>query len=831
MESDLDNLTALNDFLEDLPERLEKTPYDHSIYIQWLSLIRLAGDIDSLRQAREHMYVHLAVPEAMFMEWIADEEAQPDALSNTLALQKIVDLFDMAVKERASPLMWQAYIDFVARVASSEDISVRAAAGCVLGSDDYLHLVLQRAVDAMGAHYTQSQALWVQYKEHVMHKAGHASDSQRQELADQLQAVFLARLRQPHAELEDTFAMYSEFTTQYHGDEYEQQMVGANKIVSHTRGQCAQRVALEARLTASDESWSGFSAYISSLTRSKETSTDEIAMLYERALLAHCYVPDVWDEYIAFMAGDARGALDASATANRAIRNCPWSGKLWAQVVYLEYSVQDYDHATAVYSRALSTNAVSYSMAEYGRVATAWIGITRLDKQPDTASGAATLLAACHSCMELAYSLDKDTADPCLFFERCCTSTAAVAIGGVEEARKMWGRCCTERKLCAEAWILFAEFERVHGAAFEVRSVFRRAAQRILDYPDRLFDAWLAFENTAGDIASILAAERTINAQRHFIQRRAERAVQQAEAVETSAPLDSAANEHMPPTRPAKHQRTPSDDMAARDASNEAHGAGDDTSPDGPLHKKPKHAHKDPGSNATAVNSTVFVQGLPESYSAAEVTALLGSPADISEVTLATNKQGVFCGQAKVAFSSTDGLIAALDMNGTKVEGRFISVHIYKDRPSARKKQAEICVKVQGFSPETGNKKIRAIAEDAGAVVRMHRNQAGDVAFIAMESRAAALQAVDMINGREIDGQVVSAVLPQSKDDARPPAKKHTAPSGLVPRKAARRPAKKAGFSTRPPQGVEEQGVTKDMVEDQAQKNNADFREMYLSSR
>ncbi|KAJ2794260.1 Splicing factor, partial [Coemansia guatemalensis] len=515
-KGELGELDALSVFLETLPDKLAKTPYDYTVYIRWMELVRAVGDIDSLRIARQHMRTRLAIPEDMLLEWVADEEAQPNALCDEMVLANIVDIFEKGVAERVSCSIWQAYIDFAKRVDSNKDAHARTAAEAAFGGAEYLFSILQRAAEATGSHYLQSHGVWVQLKDKVVQEVSREGDERRRsELVELLNTMFLERLSQPHSGLDETFAMYSEFTTQHFGTKYEQQMVNANKIVSSTRVKCAYRDSLEASLAKSDDSWDGYLRYIGKVIQDRAAATEEVCMLYERALALHCYLPDAWDEYILYMEGSADNNTQAALdVASRAIRFCPWSGKLWAHAINFTFLQQGHREATDVYTRAASTHAVDYSMLELSLAAAAWVGAMRLTQDCNTGTYAADLDTACNESIDKVYSLDIDTADPYLLLECCCASALIDSLNNVESARRMWMRVCKSRKTCANAWVSFAEFERIHGTASSARSVYRQAAQRRLDAPELVFSAWLRFEHAGGDLSKVYAAERAINLQR-----------------------------------------------------------------------------------------------------------------------------------------------------------------------------------------------------------------------------------------------------------------------------------------------------------------------------
>ncbi|KAJ2137439.1 Splicing factor [Coemansia sp. RSA 678] len=800
MESELDNLNSLGDFLKVLPEKLEQTPYDYTVYTQWIELLRAGGDIDSLRTARQCMYGYLAVTSDLFLEWIADEESLPQALSDESVLKHIIGLYEMAVRERMSLIMWQRYVDFAAGLSNSRDEEIRAAAVAAFGREDYVIALLRQGVEATGAHYLQSQALWMQYCDYILHQINKAEGSQRDELVEQLQSVFIERLAQPHTGVDETFTMYSEFTTRHNAATYEQQMVDANKIVSVTRGQSVQRNAFEDRLVESEGSWAEYSRYISGLAADSTTQPAEICMLYERALVTSCYSPEVWSEYGAYVAGafdDTQVALDVTY---RGLRNCPWSGRLWAQCVRFAYAHEGYELASRVYARATDTHAVSYSMVEYGLLAVAWLAVTRTDPGCDDEM----LLDTCDQCVDVAYKLDPSTADPVLYFERCCTSAAANAENGTERARKLWTRICKARRFCTEAWVLSAEFEAAHGSAQSARSVFRHAAQRKLDNPERLFDAWLALENTRGELVDIDAAERIVCEQRRVILRRAERAHTMSGPAQSEVVLPAKRQRSVTPEATTADQSTPVDRSTPADSAQAQS-------------TKSDNAHPADQPRAT----TVFISSLPRTFTSADVEAFLGGPAQATNISMQTDKAGEFHGRATASMQSASALIAALDKNNTVVDGHHISVHIYKQHA----KPVETTVAVRGFAANTTNKQIAAIAKPAGTVVRVRRNQSGDTAFVVMHSYGDAVRAEAALNGCVLDECTLDASIVKSGRAATAKQKdaKEASVTSLAPRKVARRPAKKVGVvktaPARKPSGASTEA-----------KSNAEFRQLFLGS-
>ncbi|KAJ2707336.1 Splicing factor [Coemansia sp. IMI 203386] len=845
-ENELNDLEELQGFMNSLSEKLEKTPYDYSTYVRWIELLRPVGDIGSLRVARERMLQNIAAPNDLWLQWIQDEKCQPEALCNPEALATIKDLYERAATEHMTILMWQKCIEFVKELESSDDSDVRSAAVEAFGSEDHLFAVLQSAVDATSYHFSEGQTIWISYKAYVEQMLENSDGEQREALVELLKAVYLQRLGQPHAQIESTFSMYSGFVTKYMNQDYEQQMIEANSIVSGVRKACAKRVDYETELAASENSWGAFQVYIDKLAKDKTTEAKEINTLYERCLVFHCYTPEIWDEYLTFVAQHADTEL--LVIANRAVRNCPWSGKIWAQLIHATFAHQGYQAAGTVYERVMSTHAVDYSMAEYAQVAIARVDVARLtfeNSEPNAVSVSELdpheLSQVCKSCVSTAYALSIDTADPKLRLERCCTTTAARVSKDTASAREMWTSICKSRRVCAEAWVLSAEFEREYDSVENARNVYRHAAQRKLDNSEHVFDAWITFEHSFGDISTLRAAEGFINGQRHLLWRRMERdscaaiggTLQQAAAIadESEEPESSS-------IRQSKRKRI--------DAS-----ANEDI------------AKLQPEADSA---KCVFVSGLPLTFKKADIDAFFDNIKSTKDIEMLNNKQGEFRGQAKVTVATGEEMIAALDKNGHKVDGSFISVHVFKHRSKedtqgrssfpnrARKAVKETMVRVTGFSSETGNKQLEAIAkESGGTVVRVRRNQQGDVAFVTMKSLHDAQNAASALNGRVVqDATLVAAVdrdgaaaptkelVPQDQKssikNALPKTKASNSMVGLVPRKASssRRPAKRMNIAKPAHAAASASGLASGSTQEKTStdtpsaRTNADFRDLFI---
>ncbi|KAJ1951355.1 Splicing factor [Linderina macrospora] len=859
METDeLEQLERLEKVLEALPGKLEKNAYDYEAYTEWIRLLHQIGDISSIRVAMERMHTVLAIPEELWVQWIEAEwtdagQADNAGFKNTDNVKHMAHVYDLATAEYLSIDMWQRYIDYTKHLES--DAEFRATGEAAFGSARFYLDTVLKAYAATRWHYTESQQIWRQLKD-AYEQAIALAGEDAAELVEHLQQKFLERLSQAHAGLDETFASYSEFITQHKNDNYETELVQANQIVGATREQCAKRDKFETELAATDGAWPVFAAYTDSMQRDKSVDAAEVVTVYERAARQFYYSASVWDEYIAYVLDGPRDEAQALVVATRARTNCPWSGKVWGHVISITYAVSGKQDAVAVYYQAVAAHVLDHSMAEFSLTAMALIDIARLDFQlagGDKTARIGELVATCTSCIDAAYALVVETADPMLRLERCIAHITSVLANDVEAARGLWTRVCRARRTSAEAWAQAAEFEATHGAVANARSLFRQAAQRKLDNPARLFDAWIVFEHSVGNLTTIRSAEHVVITQTNLIQRRAER--EAAQIPEPEPELESVAEQapsRAQKRRRGKHRREEHGDeeVQAMDVVPEQTGAGETVPSE---NVQPKEDEKEvqakrakdkqvdeSGDNKT--KTTVFVSNLPFAVSQTEIAEFLGSPVQVKSVTMLTNQQGAFRGQARVEMASPIAFMGALAKNGTKLQKRAILVQEFAkpaDRPHRphHPPPGGESVRVVGFAKATTDDYIAGLARPAGDIVDVHRTAQGDKIFLTMQSVTAALKAVELLDGYMTDGKKLKASVAHSRPVMQ--GKSDVPTTSLVPRKAARRPAKKLAAPAIPAAQREAEDAAMDDpaagatttatgAAGAAGKSNDDFRRMFL---
>lgn len=158
---------------------------------------------------------------------------------------------------------------------------------------------LLKAVRATVYHVKRSQEIWrlyVQFEIDVMNKFKNPDQVER------VKKVYLDRLNVLHIDCEETFNGYSTYITAWDNNNYEENMVQANKIYADTKRAADERDVFEQKLIAAQYSINAFYEYIENEKIAKNKfSLNNVRCLYERAILIYCTDPNLWNDYILFL--------------------------------------------------------------------------------------------------------------------------------------------------------------------------------------------------------------------------------------------------------------------------------------------------------------------------------------------------------------------------------------------------------------------------------------------------------------------------------------------------------------------------------------------------
>ncbi|KAG7088223.1 hypothetical protein E1B28_012240 [Marasmius oreades] len=201
-------------------------------------------------------------------------------------------------------------------------------------------------------HLTESHLLWDQLQEWESELLGSASAAERPALTMNLQALLLDRMKQPHSTSDNTFQVYSTFTTNYKPPEqYESLMVAASKSRSQAVKGFQRREAFETELKNSGYSLEAYSRYAFHERRAKNVDLLLMSTIYERAIAegakrrfheeagAESALRSFWCGYLDTLRVNNADETTQLNVVRRATRSVPGCGEVWARYIRFLESV------------------------------------------------------------------------------------------------------------------------------------------------------------------------------------------------------------------------------------------------------------------------------------------------------------------------------------------------------------------------------------------------------------------------------------------------------------------------------------------------------------
>ncbi|KAF7732093.1 Splicing factor [Apophysomyces ossiformis] len=503
---------ATLDALDELPDIMDQANHSELDYLP-----------EQLEIAREQMHEVYPLPENMWIAWINDALKEADTEEGE---QKLRLLYDKADSDYLSVNVWKSYTDFILKKFHAqfgdddEGMKDEAESESLVEStrEDLL-----KAVRATTYHIAESHQIWnayIGFENEVLEDVRFTDIPlfSPEQLAH-VKRCYLDRLAHLHLACEDTFSGYSQFISKWDNSNYETNMVESNKIYAETKVAADERDLYEQKLasaTRNTDKESGYSLdvfyeYIEyEKTASNKSSLNNVRNLYERAILLYCTDVSLWDDYILFLLECARIPAFLESITLRAVRNCPWSGVLWAHLARrLESGQRDREQILDIFDRALSNKTLLSSLEDLVTVLTAKCDFERrrIDWEEPDENDVMDLRVAFEEAMVYISEAFPETGDPFYRIEKYYAFIEASINPGKkldneEKARELWEGIVKKHGQDTEAWLQYIDFERYLGNTHRCVSLFKRALPKKLDYPERFMNAWITMEHEIGSIES-----------------------------------------------------------------------------------------------------------------------------------------------------------------------------------------------------------------------------------------------------------------------------------------------------------------------------------------
>lgn len=505
-----------------------------------------------LRSARESMDARFAVGERVWFDWIEDEKVLATTLDDCFT---VMELCNRAVQEEAgSTKLWSLYAHwitslYVAATGDSSVLEVIESCNDVKPWSDEDRLVAaevcnwQQLMDvwARGTGATkwrvdESQVLWDSYTKMLLLRLG---TSPRPDQILDMRAHFLERLQIPHVSWDSTFQMFSQFTSSFENQSYEEIMGTVSRQCSTAKAASQAREMQENLINNSETPLSAFDEYIKWEKDQKPKKHSFVfklvEALYKRALLYYPANTELWEDYFMYLSDESVNRpqleVDFLSVLDRSTRHCPWSGSLWSEyLLAAERRQTPFPEIGKIKHKATSTGLLDAGgLEEIIKVYVAWCSILRrrafqaesTDEELDVAEvGIRSAIEDMQRLGEAKYGKGYE-GDPNYRLERIYIKYFTQS-GDWHRARESWKRLKRSRGDSYRFWLRYYEWEMsiwckisyhensTHPPSSprpsEATEVLRTALQRPnLDWPEeliQLFESHLEDHEDATEIQS-----------------------------------------------------------------------------------------------------------------------------------------------------------------------------------------------------------------------------------------------------------------------------------------------------------------------------------------
>uniref|UniRef100_A0A667I8P7 Spliceosome associated factor 3, U4/U6 recycling protein n=1 Tax=Lynx canadensis TaxID=61383 RepID=A0A667I8P7_LYNCA len=767
--------------IERLEEQLSINVYDYNCHVDLIRLLRLEGELSKVRMARQKMSEIFPLTEELWLEWLHDEISM--ALDG-LDREHVYDLFEKAVKDYICPNIWLEYGQY-----SVGGIGQK-------GGLEKVRSVFERALSSVGLHMTKGLAIWEAYREF---------ESAIVEAArlEKVHSLFRRQLAIPLFDMEATFAEYEEWSE----DPIPESVIqNYNKALQQLE---KYKPYEEALLQAEAPRLAEYQAYID--FEMKIGDPARVQLIFERALVENCLVPDLWIRYSQYLDRQLKVKDLVLSVHNRAVRNCPWTVALWSR------------YLLAMERHGVDHQVISDSSKELEELRSAFTRALEYLKQ------------------EVEERFNESGDPSCMIMQNWARIEARLC-NNMQKARELWDSIMTKGNAkYANMWLEYYNLERAHGDTQHCRKALHRAVQCTSDYPEHVCEVLLTMERTEGTLEDWdIAVQKTetrlarVNEQRIKVaEKEAALAQQEEEKAEQRkrARAEKKALKKKKKTRGADKRKAEEDDekewgddeeeqpskrRRVEDSTPSA-GEAQDREPEAGLLGKSVPVDVDPPSkqkeraaalkrdvpkvphDSSKDSITVFVSNLPYSMSEPDVQLrpLFEACGEVAEIRPIFSNRGDFRGYCYVEFKEEKSALQALELDRKNVEGRpmFVSPCVDKSKnPDFKVFRYSTALEkhklfVSGLPFSCTKEELEEICKAHGTVkdIRLVTNRAGKpkgLAYVEYESESQASQAVLKMDGMTVKENVIKVAIsnpPQRKVPEKPEARR--APGGaLVPR-------------------------------------------------
>jgi len=529
-------------YLDRVEVKLRNNISDFNLHIEYVEAVRNANEktagefMERLKSAREHMSQIFPLPSEVWSSWIQDESRTATTDEEN---ERIILLYKRALEDYQDVDLWSSYLNFVERTCLRKTLTISP-------SDlKKIRNLFEEALSHVGLHASKGVKIWESYLEFEMSNFKVLQEQKESKtLCDkQIQltrTLYHRQLSIPIKGLQNLFKKYEEWEA-----DYGKKMISPDVIARYEqalklleeRREFEEMVQEQEKAGPSMESvdmkkveiWK---AYID--LEKKQGNPGRVICLYERAIKLHFLSEEIWKSFLSYLEDTLKHSHDAILrTHERAIRNCPWSGWLWASYLRAsENAGKPLEEVQVIYERGLNSSLSANGIEEIAQLLNAFIDFHRRrlqralseqtlafekDHEPQNnqdSSNEGKIRNLDETILQFRGFLQSILEYLSLYFPDSFLVTQIRLYWSVVEARIL-SNLTFARELCeilvktnakqAEYWLHYVNLERYcKGDLEHCRSVFKRACHAVHDDPERIWREWVLFEREEGSSMSDL---------------------------------------------------------------------------------------------------------------------------------------------------------------------------------------------------------------------------------------------------------------------------------------------------------------------------------------
>ncbi|KAG8982971.1 Splicing factor, partial [Tulasnella sp. 427] len=614
------------------------------------------------------------------------------------------------------------YADYLIRqVERAESIAEGLPDGFLeLYAVDSISTRLKGLASKAEPHLAKSHEVWDIWMEWEINRQDSLSQDSKAEHAMDLQQAWLERLTTPHLNHANTYQNYSMFVSKCLSDkEYESAMEAATKARQDAVSTVAEREAFELALT----NLPAYTTYIAWEEAPKKPPKQRhrgrnqqkpqdippnpklVVGLYERAIFeaasqraealrggdattdavvtAEAWLVSFWDGLTAFLRenGSRMKALELQIL-QRATRSVPSSGTLLASRIRALDSFNAEEEDSAEEISIIATNALESGVLDAPAITSVALAAAAFEShllnqgEPDVSA-----FERLRGILELGITKSRERGgDESLKLEKFLAQALVNFAGLVDEAIEVWDSASKFYKTKYHVWTEYTTFLTLRLQQYEkARTVYKSAStpSRNIDYPQAIWNAWVAFEEAYGSVEQLEHAIKRVRKMTQDLSKKAavQAAEQQASTVEAQQFLDTAiAQQSMEAVSVQPERSTPMavDEHVPSASAHHKRKADEDEEVLEPSTKRARADNEAP-LKRDRENATVFVAGLWDGLEDNELKRLFKDCGGIREVKITKLLNDVV---ATVEFMDREAVPAALTKDKKRIQGNEVSVFL-----------------------------------------------------------------------------------------------------------------------------------------------------------